>query len=111
MRLSKGWVVSGRVVTQGVGEEEPRWVWLTAESTGGTSVAARPNKEDLTFSFDDMSAGEWEFKLLSSHDVEFEPVTLRIDYPREDLQLVFVPEPPVDPQEAANAALEELGYQ
>jgi len=111
MRLSAGWVVSGRVVTQGVdGEDPPRWMWLTAETPDGREAAARPD-DDLEFRFDDLGPGEWEFRLLSSYDVEFEPVTVRLDYPEEDLQLVFAPQPPPPPIDpAVKAELQELGY-
>ncbi|GJM22134.1 MAG: hypothetical protein DHS20C15_20490 [Planctomycetota bacterium] len=110
LRMSKGWIVSGQLVTQGVSDEPPRWMWLTAEANDGREAAARPDK-DMSFRFDDLAAGDWTFRLLSSHDVEFQPVSMRLDYARENLQLVFVPEEPEPVAAEALQKLEELGYQ
>lgn len=106
VRVTEGWLVSGRIVVQGVDDEEPpRWMWLTAETPDGREAAARPD-DDFEFRFDDLGAGEWEFRLLSSYNEEFEPVTVLLNYPDENLQLVFAPQPDGDMKQQ----LVELGY-
>jgi len=67
-----------------------RWAWLTAESEDGNESASRPDVESLAFAFDDLTPGTWTFQLHGDSNIEFAPITLRIDHPADDLVLTFV---------------------
>lgn len=109
MKLSRGIIVEGSLIIQGVeGEDEPRWIWLTASTADGRESAARPD-DDRRFRFDDMSEGEWTFTLLSSYDAEFQPATAHIGPGVNQISLVFERVVTV-PDTEAQAALEALGY-
>jgi hypothetical protein len=53
----------------------------------------------MSFSFERLGPGEWEFELSSSLDADFETIKLDLKGDMKDLKLKFKPAPP-DPQEA-----------
>lgn len=105
LKLTSGIEVEGTLVIQGVeGEEPARWILLTASTADGRESATRPGKEGR-FHFDDMSEGDWTFRLLSSYDVEFEQATASVGPGVNEITLVFAPLVEVTPI----SALQEQG--
>ena len=98
LRLPQALVVRGTVEVEG-STEKPEWMWIVA--TGGASgdghEGARVDLDDMSFSFERLGPGEWEFELNSSLDVECETIKLNLTGDMKDLKLKFKPAPP-DPQ-------------
>jgi hypothetical protein len=96
IRVQPAVVVSGNATIEGM-DEEPQWMWIVARSADGSQRdTSSVNKETRRFTFDRLSPGEWTFSLATNPDHEFEPVTVKIERDRDDLELAFtmIPDDP-----------------
>ncbi|MCB9897748.1 MAG: carboxypeptidase regulatory-like domain-containing protein [Planctomycetes bacterium] len=107
VRLTRGLKVSGKLTLVDAAEA-PDWIWLNATTSTGSRATARPDKNDMTYTFDDMAPGTWEVSIYTSNGVEYEPISIVVTGSTEQQALTFRPAPPPDPQ--VTEQLEALGY-
>ncbi|MFT7463277.1 MAG: hypothetical protein ACI9EF_001621 [Pseudohongiellaceae bacterium] len=107
VRLERAVSVSGLVVFEGT-EETPSWMWLSASSDSGGQSNTRPDRDTLEFTCDNMLPNTaWTFTIVTSGDVDYEPVEVYVGQGRSDLELLFVPV--VEDEEELSEEAEEGG--
>ena len=98
LRLPKALVVRGKVEIEGT-TEKPEWMWIVA--TGGPGgdghEGARVDLDDMSYSFERLGPGDWEFELNSSLGGDFATIKLNLTADTTSLLLKFKPAPPEPP--------------
>ncbi len=105
-------VVSGTVNVVGL-DEDPSFMRLVAKRDDtGDQDGAWVDRETGEFEFDRLSPGQWTISLATEFDEEaFEPVTINVVQPLDDLVLTFnYSEPEPEPDDETKAQLQALGY-
>lgn len=96
--LTRGLRLAGSLRVDGT-ERAPNWMWLVATAAEGQArVTARVDRDDRSFEFDTLAAGEWTFTLATDLDNELAPVTRRVDRDEDGVELVFLPAPEEVPE-------------
>jgi len=87
--------VSGTIEIQGA-TAKPKWVYLVASGGEGREgrEGARIDSGTMSFRFERLGPGDWEFELNTDLDVAFAPVKVALTGDAKDLKLVFAPKPP-----------------
>lgn len=113
IRLSRSVTVRGRVLFDGL-EETPTWAYLSATTETGERSGTRVDLETGTFVFDDLAPERnWSVGCYLNTDEELNRVELFVRSDRSDVELVFRPLPPPEPEqldETQLKQLEALGY-
>ncbi|MGQ0552933.1 MAG: carboxypeptidase regulatory-like domain-containing protein [Planctomycetota bacterium] len=116
LRLTRALKLAGTVSFEGL-VEEPRWVWMTAQSkNGGSETNAEVDRiqgtQDWRFSFDELDAGVWIIEAhVANSPHAFASQELSVSADNSNLRLHFVPAPPPPPPPPeAEEALKSAGY-